>query len=434
MQLFFSMHLLLQNMDVQRCVSRVYKSFFLILCVLVSSCDMDLSDKPAINSESSVDHAALHLNPKYVCPMHPRIIRDTESTCPICGMDLVRQKIKRDKENSVSVELSAEVIQKLGVKTAQVKKGRLWKYIKTVGYVTYDERRVKTIEAPADGWVENLAIRRAGIQVKKGQLLMELYSPEFLQVQKEFIASQKKDKSGILKKYGQREESIESRDQLRYMGISESLANEIARTGRPHHRIPIYTKQYGNVIRHNVQKHQYVWEGDPMFTIADLSSVWVEANVYEHQLDWIERKQTAEVTIDALPGKKWRGIVTYIFPELDPETRSLRVRIRVPNYDSELKPNMFAQVEILGGAKNDVLIVPRQAVIITGERQSVILDKGDGKFQPVDVIAGMQSKGQMEILSGLDEGDKIVVSGQFLIDSEANLQASFERMSSGAEQ
>jgi len=433
MHMFSSMNSLLQNMDVNGFKkTRSNKLIVTIVLVALSACGESQESASKATENTAVEHAKQHLNPKYVCPMHPDIVRDAEASCPICGMDLVAQKQNRDKENSASVNLSADVIQKLGVKTEKVKKGRLWKYIKTVGYVTYDENRVKTIDAPADGWVENLGVRRAGLQVKKGQLLMELYAPEFLKVQKEFIAAQKKDKSGTLKKYGQRQESVDSRDELRYMGISDSLANEIARTGRVHHRIPIYTKQHGNVIRHDVRKHQYVWEGDPMFTIADLSSVWIEANVYEHQLDWIARKQTAEVSVQALPGKKWRGIVTYIFPELDPQTRSLKVRIRVSNYDSELKPNMFAKVEILGGAKADVLNVSRQAVIVTGERESVILDNGNGQFQPVDVVTGMRSQGKVEILSGLEEGDSIVVSGQFLIDSEANLQSSFERMNSGA--
>ena len=411
-------------------------TFLLLLVVIplssITACGDHAESSLDGDVETAVEHAKQHLKPKYVCPMHPKVVRDAKASCPICGMDLVAQKQKRTKENSSSVNLGAAVVQKLGVKTEVVEKGRLWKYIKTVGYVIYDERRVKTIEAPADGWVENLAVRRAGLQVKKGQLLMELYAPEFLKVQKEFIAAQKKDKSGTLKKYGQRQESVQSRDELRYMGISDSLANEIARSGKAHHRIPIYAKQHGNVIRHNVQKHQYVWEGEPMFTIADLSSVWIEANVYEHQLNWIARKQTAEVTVQALPGKKWKGIVTYIFPELDPKTRSLRVRIRVPNYDSMLKPNMFAKVEILGGAKTNVLKVSRQAVIVTGERESVILDKGNGQFQPVDVVTGMRSQGKVEIISGLSEGDSVVISGQFLIDSEANLQSSFDRMSSEA--
>lgn len=403
-----------------------------LLLLLITGC----SDQPGNQSlqgpaeETAIEHAKKHFDKNYVCPMHPDIVRDSEGSCPICGMDLVEKQKPRRKESSSVVELDSRVVQKLGIKTESVQKSRLWKYIRTVGYVTYDDNRVTTIYAPADGWIENLAVRREGLAVEKGQLLLELYAPEFLSVQKDFIAQQKKDHSGTLKKYGQRQESVEARDQLRYMGISDSLANEIARSGKPRHRIPVYTHQFGNVISLDVRKHEYVFEAEPMMTIADLSSVWIEANVYEHQLEWVKRKQSVVVTVPALPGKKWRGIVSYIFPELDPTTRSLKVRLRVPNYDSQLKPNMYAQVEILGGAGDEVINVSRQSVIVTGERESVIIDTGDGKFQPVDVVTGMRSKGRVEIIKGLDVGDKVVTSGQFLIDSEANLQASFERLGS----
>ncbi|MDH5394370.1 MAG: efflux RND transporter periplasmic adaptor subunit [Gammaproteobacteria bacterium] len=422
MLLFFSGFIQLRNREVSALES--LKPLTLLFILLLPACT-DSTETAATDAASQ--HAIKHLQQKYVCPMHPKIVREQEASCPICGMDLVKKKAKQSNKERPVLELGAEVVQKLGVKSERVEKGRLFKYIKTVGYVSYDEKRLSTIVAQADGWVENLGIRRAGLEVRKGQLLMELYSPDFLKVQKQFIQLQKKDKSGVLKKYDQRQESTELRDELRYMGVADSLVNEIARTGKPRHRIPVYATQHGNVIRHNVSKRQYVSEGYAMFTIADLSSVWIEANVYEHQLSWIKRKQNAEVSVQALPGKRWKGIVTYIFPELDARTRTLKVRIRVPNYDSQLKPNMFAQVEIFGGAKQQVLNISRQALIVTGSRESVILDLGNGRFKPVDVVSGMKSGGKVEILSGLKEADRVVTSGQFLIDSEANLQSSFER-------
>ena len=165
-----------------------------------------------------------------------------------------------------------------------------------------------------------------------------------------------------------------------------------------------------------------------MESIADTSTVWVEANVYEHQLDWLRIGLKASIEVNALPGSRYEGEVTFIYPELEPQTRSLRVRVRVPNTDGRLKPNMFAHVRIFGGPKENVLKLPREAVIVTGERASVVLALGEGRFQPVDVVMGMISQGEVEILSGIKEGDKVVTSGQFLIDSEANLRASFSRM------
>ncbi|MGD8926245.1 MAG: efflux RND transporter periplasmic adaptor subunit, partial [Thioalkalispiraceae bacterium] len=307
------------------------------------------------------------------------------------------------------------------------KRGKLWKYVKTVGYVAYNEKLLKTVQVPTAGWVENLSVRRVGLPVEKGQLLLELYSPEFLDVQKDFIQAQKKDKSGILKKYGQRQESVAPRDYLRYLGVSESLANEIARTGKPKFRLPIYAPQHGVIIRHNIHKHMFIDEDFPMFTIADLSSVWIEADVYEHQMELVQRGQMAEIEVKALPGKRFTGQISYVYPELDARTRTLKVRLLVPNPEGLLKPNMFAEVRIFGGPKKNLLKIPREALIVTGEREIVVLARGDGKFQPVDVVSGMRSQGEVEILNGLNEGDEIVVSGQFLIDSEANLQASIAR-------
>lgn len=383
----------------------------------------------SIVKESAVEHAAKHLDTRYVCPMHPKIIKSKPGErCPICGMNLVEKKINLSEQAYPSVELTSDIVQKLGVRTTQVKKGQLWKLIKTVGYVGFNEDRLKTVSAKTDGWIENLAVRVKGLYVKKGQLMFELYSPEFLRVQKEFLKTQKKDKSGIRRHYSTRQESIPSRDHLRYMDIPQSMMNQIARKGKPKHRIPFYAPMQGYIIKHNIHKNQYIEEDDELITIADLSTVWVEANVYEHQLDWLRLGLIADVEVKALPGKKYKGEVNFIYPVLDEKTRSVKVRLRVPNTDGRLKPNMFAYVKIYAGPKKDVVNIPRAALIVTGERESVILDMGEGKYQPVDVVTGMQSHGTVEILSGLKKGDKIVTSGQFLIDSEANLQASFRRL------
>lgn len=206
--------------------------------------------------------------------------------------------------------------------------------------------------------------------------------------------------------------------------------NQIARRGKPLFRLPIYSPIHGTVVELNINKHKYVEEDDPMMVIADLSTVWVEANVYEHQLEWIKPFLDTEIEVKALPGKRFKGQVSYIYPKLDPKTRTLKVRLLIPNPDGLLKPNMFAEVRIFAGPKKNILTLPREALIVTGERESVVLDLGNGKYRPVDVVSGMQSRGEVEILSGLKQGDKIVTSGQFLIDSEANLQASFSRLNS----
>ena len=410
-------------------LSLLFLLFFVSACSKEAEQTAETLQADQTIKESAVEHAAKHLDTRYVCPMHPKIIKsESGQSCPICGMDLVEKKINLSDQAYPSVELTSDIIQKLGVRTATVEKGQLWKFIKTVGYVGFNEDRVKIVSAKTDGWIENLSVRVKGLQVKKGQLMFELYSPEFLRTQKEFIRAQKKDHSGIRQHYSSRQESIPSRDHLRYMGITQSIMNQIARKGKPLHRIPFYAPMQGYVIEHNIHKGQRIEGDDKLITIADLSTVWVEANVYEHQLDWLRLGLKADVEVKALPGKKYNGEVNFIYPTLDEKTRSLKVRLRVPNTDGRLKPNMFAYVKIYAGPKKDVINIPREALIVTGERESVVLDLGNGKYQPVDVVTGMQTHGVVEILSGLEQGDKIVTSGQFLIDSEANLQASFNRL------
>jgi len=343
-------------------------------------------------------------------------------------MTLVKKKIDLDAGAYPKVTLNPAVVQNMGIRTAKVTRGGLWRFIKTVGYVSYDQDRLSVVDMRTEGWVENMAVRVVGLHVKKGQLLFELYSPEFLKTQKAFIAAQKKDESGINKQYSRRQESVDARDHLRYLQITESMINEIARTGRPQFRIPIYAPQQGTIIKFDIYKHKYIYPYEELLTIADTSTVWVEARVYEHQLAWIHLGLKADVIVKAVPGQVYHGEVNYIYPELDSKTRSLRVRLRVPNTDGRLKPNMFAYVHIYGGLKKDILKIPREALIETGERESVILNRGKGKFQPVDVVTGMRSDKEIEILSGLKQGDSVVSSGQFLIDSEANIQASFKRL------
>jgi Cu(I)/Ag(I) efflux system membrane fusion protein len=373
----------------------------------------------------------------YVCPMHPDILSDAPGRCPICGMDLVKKSghvHTGQQDTALVVSLAPDVVQKMGVRTAAVRRGSLAQSYKTVGRVGYNEERVKQVVSRTFGWVDNLSVRTPGTTVQRGQLLLEIYSPEYLEVQKDFLLADKRDKSaGQLKKYGAREETVPARDYMRYLEVPESAINEVARNGKPRFRLPIYAPQYGVVIRHDVHKHMYLVPGQPMFTIADLSSVWVEVDLFEQQLSWLRRKLKAELQVDALPGQTLEGWVNYIHPELDPLTRTVKARLLVPNPGGVLRPNMLAGVEIFAEGKTEILTIPREALIDTGESQRVILAVGDGRFRAVEVVAGLSSQGRVEIVHGLEEGDHVVVSGQFLIDSEANLQASLRRFGAADE-
>jgi len=394
----------------------------------------DAAHSPVNSSESVADvlkqtalqHAEKHLNPTYVCPMHPQIVRGEEGTCPICGMDLVLKEVSTSEDDGLPiVTVKSAIVNNMGIRTATVTQGRLWKYIKTVGYVTYDEKRLSHVHPRAEGWVEKLKVRAEGDKVKKGQTLLSLYSPDILAAQKDLLISLKlKDQRGIQNnRY-----KAGTRNRLRLLGVPEWVIKHAIKTGKVQNTVPMTAPQSGIITNLGIREGMYITPTTQLFTIADLSSIWVQVEVYEHQLNWVKTGLTAEIKVDALPGKMWEGEVDYIYPELNPKTRTLKVRLRFNNLDGLLKPNMFAQAVIYGGAKTNVVKIPREALIETGERQSVVRALGEGRFQPVDVTVGMRSRDEVEILSGLTAEDSIVVSGQFLIDSEANLQASFRRL------
>lgn len=395
------------------------------LLLALSGCtetDAPSEDLAEVLDDTALEHAAKHMDPKYVCPMHPQIVRDEPGDCPICGMDLVARRLDPMAGKRPEVALTPAVIQTLGVRTAKAERGTLWKYIKTVGRIEYDETRLAHVHPRAAGWIETLDLRAEGEPVQRGQRLAELYAPQILSAQVDFLLAQ--DRTG-----GQRRVSEDkARNILRLLDVPDDIIREIEQTGEPRNRIPIRAPIDGIVTQMTARDGMYVTEASELFSIADLSRVWVMVDIYEQQIDWLSEGLSAEMTVPARPGRTWEGKVDYLYPELDPATRTLKVRLVFDNPGLALKPNMFADVVIYGGPKRDVLKVPAEAVIVTGERESVVLAQGDGRFQPVDVATGMQRGGEVEILSGLEAGDEVVVSGQFLIDSESNLQASFMRM------
>jgi Cu(I)/Ag(I) efflux system membrane fusion protein len=355
--------------------------------------------------------------------MHPRIIKDEPGSCPICGMDLVEKLMDPMTGKHPEVRLSGAVVQNMGVRTARTERGTLWKYVRALGRVEYDETRIAHIHPRAEGWIEGLTLRAEGEPVTRGQELARLYAPDILSAQVDFLIAMDPGR-------GVRSDRIDkARNLLRLLDVPDPVIKEIERTRKTQNRVPVLAPIDGIVTRMVAREGMYVSKSSEMFTIADLSQVWVMVDVFEHQIAWIKPGLTAEISVPAHPGKEWEGVVDYLYPELDPKTRTLRVRLVFPNPGLELKPNMFADVVIYGGPKRDLLKIPREALIVTGEREAVVRSLGDGRFQPVDVVTGMRRGGEVEILSGLEEGDEIVVSGQFLIDSESSLQASFLRMS-----
>ncbi|MDD3518092.1 MAG: efflux RND transporter periplasmic adaptor subunit [Chromatiales bacterium] len=380
--------------------------------------------------DTAVEHALKHADPTYVCPMHPQIVRNEPGSCPICGMDLVLQKPRAAAgAGAPEVALDGRTTQNMGVRTTQVERGTLWKYIETVGYVGYDEDALAHVHARSAGWVEKLRVTAVGERVQRGQVLFEWYSPQLVLAQEEFLITLR----GLRADDPASSRLVRAaRDRLRLLSVPESAIDALERSRQVRRSLPFPSPHTGVVGAIGLREGMYVMPETELYTLADVSSVWVMVDVFQHQLDWVSVGRAAEMRVDALPGRSFDGEVDYVYPELDPVTRTLKLRLRFPNPDGALKPNMFADVVIYGGPRGEVLTLPREAVIPAPEGARVVKVLGEGRFQPVPVATGMSSGGRTEILSGLAEGDEVVISGQFLIDSESSLQASFLRMGPAA--
>lgn len=352
----------------------------------------------------------------WVAPMDANYQRDKPGKSPM-GMDLV--PVYADGGDAGTVSISPEVVQNLGVRTAKAELTRIWRGINTVGYVDYDESKVSHIHLRTDGWIENLAVQSEGERIKKGDRLFDLYSPELVNAQEEFVTALSSSNKSL---------SRASKQRLVSLGVSDNQIKQLQKDYKIKQNISIFAPQDGVVSKLEVRDGMFVKPTMRVMTLGDLSSVWVLAEVFERQVQWVEKDQPAEVLLSFIPGQTWEGKVEYIYPSLDAKTRTLKVRLRFDNPNETLKPNMYANVKIFGGAKSDTIVIPLEALIRTGRNERVIIALGDGKFEARDVKAGIESGEYVEILSGLKADENIVVSGQFLIDSEASKRASLTRM------
>jgi Cu(I)/Ag(I) efflux system membrane fusion protein len=265
-------------------------------------------------------------------------------------------------------------------------------------------------------------VHAAGEQVRKGDRLFQFYSPELVNAQEEFLQAFTARDTRLVEL---------SRQRLAVLGVPRSVVESLERDGKVHQRLPIYATQDGVLADLNVREGMYVQRDMDVMTLADLASVWVLVDVFEQQVAWVREGQPAEVRLASVPDRQWQGRVEYIYPDVDPQTRTLRVRLRFANPGGELKPNMYAQATIQAEPRRAVS-VPRDAVIRTEHGAHVILAQGEGRFQPAPIKPGIEAGDRVEVLEGVQEGDRVVVSAQFLIDSEASLRAALRRMTAPA--
>jgi len=354
----------------------------------------------------------------WVAPMDPNFRRDEPGKSPM-GMDLVPVYADEAKGQSGVVVIDPTMVNNLGVRTAIAQRGSLPRRIETVGYVSYDEDTLQHVHTRVDGWIEKLATKATGDPVNKGQLLFELYSPVLVNAQQEYLAALQSNNT-ILRSA--------SRDRLLALGVG---ASEIARLEKERvvqQRVRVYADSDGVIAHLGVREGIFVTPSTEVMSIARLDRVWVLAEVFERQAGWVQPGQEATVELDYLPGRALRGTVDYVYPELDPKTRTLKVRLRFDNEGVMLRPNMFAQVVIDGTGFDNIVTVPREAVIRGGRSNRVVVALGDGRFRSQPVTLGIESGDRVAIRSGLEAGERIVTSAQFLIDSEANIDSALQRM------
>ena len=342
------------------------------------------------------------------------------------------------EEEAPTVEIPPEKQQLIGVKTTAVSVRALEKVIRTVGRIEYDERRLATVNTKFEGWVEKLHVDFTGRYVKKGELLAEVYSPELIATQQEFLNAVKwaKDnpRAEPLNKEGSGGMTISrmlsrdadtiveaARQRLRLWDITDGQIKKIEESGKPMRTLALYSPVNGYVIQKMALQGMRVMPGEKLFDIADLSTVWIISDVYEYELPMIRVGETAKIRMSYFPGKEYSSRIDYIYPTLAGETRTAKVRFSIPNPGGRLKPQMFTDVEVKIGLGKK-LAIPDDAVIDTGTRQIVYVDKGEGLFEPREVMLGIRAEGFREVLMGLKAGEKVASAATFLIDSEAQLK------------
>jgi len=381
------------------------------------------ASKPAASATAPKERKILY----WYDPMVPASHFDKPGPSPFMDMQLV-PKYADEEGSAGGMAIDPRMVQNLGVRTAAVATGSLARRIATVGYVRPDEHRIEVVQPRAAGWVEKLYVRAVNDPVRRGQLLLELYAPDILAAQEEYL---------LAAKAAQRDPADRALEQaalrrLALLGLSDEQIRALAASGKASRRVAVHATSDGIVSELGVREGMAVTPGTPMFSLLDLSSVWVTAEIPEAQAGWVAPGAAVEIAVPALPGSVLHGRVEYIYPQLDGTTRTLQVRVRLPNPGLKLKPGMYARVSIQSGEAKQAVLVPSEAVIVTGTRSVAIVAEGSGRYAAVEIKTGDEADGRTEILQGLAPGQTVVVSGQFLIDSEASLRGALQRLQGAA--
>ena len=393
---------------------------------------------PAV-AESGQEEAKV----QYTCSMHPFIIRDAPGACPICGMALTPVKAASGRRNGAGQEAGVAsqgilvdpvTLQNMGVRTEKVAKRSLQRTIRTIGLVTVADDRQFSVNTKVEGWVERLHVNQLGQPVKKGQPLLEIYSPELVAAQQEYLLAVENRRRLSGSPYPEIAAGADrlleaARTRLRYWDIGPEQLRNLERTGQVRKTLTLTSEHGGIVTSKKVLAGARVMAGEELLQIADLSTVWIIADIYEHDLPWVKAGQAAQVVLPSASGKVIDGTIAYIYPTMENETRTVKARIEVANPGFDLKPAMYANVAIAAEVAAETLAIPITALLNSGKGQTVFVALGEGRFEPKSVQTGVRGDdGFVQIVSGLSEDDAVVVSAQFMLDSESRLREALDKM------
>ncbi len=331
------------------------------------------------------------------------------------------------------VYIDPAMLQNLGVRSTVAARRAFTASIHTTGYVDYDPERVVQVNAHISGWIQKLAVGYAGERVTRGQTLLRIYSPELVMTQEDYLRSKRLAASSSNTGVGAHQDGIDlmaaAEDRMRLWGIPHSEIKRIEAEDKVSETVALESPASGVVTDCKAVEGSYVKAGDGLYSIADLSRVWVYADIYERELPHAHLGQRAIITSDALAGNKLAGVVTYIYPEVSAPTRTVKVRLEFENPHGDLKPGMYVNATLVDQSSASALAVPAEAVLNSGLRKLVILELGAGRFAPREITVGPESDGYLAVTNGLTAGDRVVTSAQFLIDSESNLHEALGAMS-----
>ena len=371
----------------------------------------------------------------YTCGMHPQVIQNKPGNCPICGMKLTPVRKQAGAKSapaaaateSTAITIDPVTIQNMDLRTGLVTRGPLRRVVRTVGVVDFDETALTDVTTKFKGWIEKLYVDATGQQVHRGEPLFDIYSPELYSAQVEYLLALNQPTN--LAGAGAEELKASALAKLKFLDIPDEQIAEVERDGRAKKSLRINAPRDGIVVEKMVVEGQMVEAGMKLYRLADLGTVWVQSQIYEQDLPLVRLGQEATVSLSYLPDRKFRGRVTYIYPTVDEKTRTAKVRMEFHNPGYFLKPGMFTTVELVAELSASALLVPDMAVLRSGEKNTVFVALEGGKFEPRTVAIGARAEGNLyQVLSGLSEGERIVTSGQFMLDSESQLREAIQKM------